>query len=342
LVRAVTVPTTAGVDDRNTDSPLVSVITIFWNAPVSFFGEAVDSVLAQTEHRWELLLVDDGSTDDSAAFARQMAAEHPARIRVLQHPDGGRHGMSASRNRGIQAACAPYIAFLDADDVYLPEKLERQLAILAANPDAGIVFGPTEHWWSWTADPADRGRDTARRTGAPPGTLVPPPELVRANLERRADTPATCGVLLRRTAIQSVGGFDSVFRDLYEDQAFFFKLLLTYPAYVTAQAWDRYRRHPQAMCEVRIRDGVHADDYSLTAPRRAFLEWLERYFEVAGIHDPVLRGLLDKELWPYRHPRRHRMRQRVMVSTKRLARSALPRGVHSTVRQLIEGRRVRR
>jgi hypothetical protein len=101
-------------------------------------------------------------------------------------------------------------------------------------------------------------------------------------------------------------GFDSRFLDLYEDQAFFFKLLLAHPAYVEAQAWDRYRRHPQAMCEVRIRDGVHADDYSVTAPRRRFLEWLEAYFDQSGVQDARLRRLLTRELWPYRHPRRHR------------------------------------
>jgi glycosyltransferase involved in cell wall biosynthesis len=316
-------------------TPLVSIITIFWNAPVVFFREAVNSVLAQTEPRWELLLIDDGSTDESAGFARQVAAQHPARIRVVLHPDRGRHGMSASRNRGIQAARAEFIAFLDADDLFLPQKLERQLAILRAQPDAGIVFGPTEHWWSWTGDPLDEARDTARRTGASPETLVPSPELVRAYLERRADTPATCGVLIRRSAVESVGGFESRFLDLYEDQAFFFKLLLAHAAYVEAQAWDRYRRHPQAMCEVRIRDGIHADDYSLTAPRRLFLEWLEEYFDESEISDPGLRRLLAKELWPYRHP----VQQRMLRAASVVARAGLPRNIRSKARQWRKGRR---
>jgi glycosyltransferase involved in cell wall biosynthesis len=318
-------------------TPLVTVITIFWNAPVSFFREAIDSVLAQTEPSWELLLVDDGSTDESAELARQMATTHPTRIQVVHHPDGGRHGMSASRNRGIDKARGDYIAFLDADDIYLPEKLERQLAALRAHPAAGIAFGPTVHWWSWTGDAADVARDTARRTGAAPETLVPPPLLVRAYLERRADTPATCGVLLRRSAVESVGGFDSRFLDLYEDQAFFFKLLLAHPAYVQAQAWDRYRRHPQAMCEVRIRDGVHADDYSVTAPRRRFLEWLEAYFDQSGVQDARLRRLLTRELWPYRHPRRHQALTGAVSGSRRLARAALPRAVRRSVRRWIRG-----
>ena len=209
---------------------------------------------------------------------------------------------------------------MDADDIYLPEKLERQIEALRHHPDAGIVFGPTLHWWSWTGDPADRQRDSVRRIGVPAESSVPAPELVRAYLERRADTPATCGVLIRRAAIEAVGGFDDRFPDLYEDQAFFFKLLLVEAAYVEGQAWDRYRRHPDAMCEVRIREGRHTDDYSVTAPRRYFLEWLAEYFRRTAVADADLRRLLHRELWPYRHPRRERM----SAALRTVVRAALP------------------
>lgn len=286
--------------------PLVSVITIFRNAPTGFFEQAIASVRAQTEERWELLLVDDGSTDASTEVARAAAAADPERVRLLQHPGGVNRGMSASRNLGLEAARGEFIAFLDADDLYLPEKLERQLEVLRSHPEVGITFGPTLHWWSWTGDPDDRQRDSVRRPGAAPETVVPAPELVRAYLERRADTPATCGVLVRRAAARSVGGFDARFLDLYEDQAFFFKLLLVESAYVEGQAWDRYRRHPAALCEVRIREGRHTDDYALTAPRRYFLEWLSDHFARTGVADEGLRRLLRHELWPYRHPRLRR------------------------------------
>ena len=300
--------------------PVVSVVTIFHNAPVGFFEEAIASVLAQTEQRWELLLVDDGSTDQSPDVARRAVAANPERMRLLTHPDGSNRGMSASRNLGIQAARGEFVAFLDADDIYLPEKLERQIEVLRDHPDVGIVFGPTLHWWSWTGDPADRQRDSVRRLGVPPESFVPAPELVRAYLERRADTPATCGVLIRRAAIDAVGGFDDRFPDLYEDQAFFFKLLLVEAAYVEGQAWDRYRRHPDAMCEVRIREGRHTDDYSVTAPRRYFLEWLAEYFQRTAVADADLRRLLRRELWPYRHPRQ----QRMSAALRTVARAALP------------------
>jgi len=68
--------------------PVVSVITIFHNAPVGLFEEAIASALAQTEHRWELLLVDDGSTDQSPDIARRAVAANPERMRLLTHPEG--------------------------------------------------------------------------------------------------------------------------------------------------------------------------------------------------------------------------------------------------------------
>ena len=312
----------------------VSIITIFRNAPLGFFQEAIDSVLAQTENRWELLFVDDGSTDESPEVARRAVAAHPERMRLLTHPGRGHRGMSASRNLGLQAASGEFVAFLDADDIYLPEKLERQLEVLEVHPEAGLVFGPTLHWWSWTDDPADRGRDSVRRLGVAPESVVPAPELVRAYLQRRADTPATCGVLVRRAAITAVGGFDARFPDLYEDQAFLFKLLLVETAYVEAQAWDRYRRHPEAMCEVRIRTGDHADDYSVTAPRRYFLEWLDEYFDLTAVDDAGLRRLLRRELWPYRHPRLRRMG----AALRAMARAVVPGPARRIARRYLPGR----
>lgn len=311
----------SGLPDPEQRLPLISVITIFHNAPVGFFEEAIESVLAQTEKRWELLLVDDGSTDQSSEVARRAVAAHPDRMRLLTHPQAINRGMSASRNLGLRAARGEFVAFLDADDIYLPEKLERQLKVLQTHPEVGIVFGPTVHWWSWTGDPADRERDSARRLGVAPEIVVRAPELVRAYLERRADTPATCGVLIRRAAMEAVGGFDDRFPNLYEDQAFFFKLLLVESAYVERQAWDLYRRHPDSMCEVRIREGKHSDDYSVTAPRRHFLEWLTAYFQRTAVADADLRRLLGRELRPYRHPRL----QRSATTLRNVVRTALPR-----------------
>ena len=125
-----------------TGEPLVSAITIFLDAE-TFLREAIESVLAQTYANWELLLVDDGSTDGSTEIALGYARLYPQRIRYLEHEGHRNRGMSASRNLGIPHARGEYIALLDADDVWLPLKLERQVAILESDPESAMVYGAT-------------------------------------------------------------------------------------------------------------------------------------------------------------------------------------------------------
>ena len=119
-----------------------------------FIEEAIDSVLAQTLQDWELILVDDGSSDTSAAIAHTYATQIPARIRVLQHPGGGNRGIAASRNLGMAASHAPYIALLDADDLYEPRRLELHVDCLDKNPDVGVVFSQERYWHSWAPESA--------------------------------------------------------------------------------------------------------------------------------------------------------------------------------------------
>src|ERR687889_2435319 len=92
--------------------PLVSSIIIFLNRE-RFIQEAIESVFAQTYDNWELLLVDDGSTDGSTQIALRYAERYPEKVRYLEHPGHQNSGMSASRNLGIRYAKGEYIAFLD-------------------------------------------------------------------------------------------------------------------------------------------------------------------------------------------------------------------------------------
>src|SRR5918997_1425231 len=117
---------------------LVSTILPFLNAE-KFIEEAIESVFAQTYDDWELLLIDDGSTDGSTRIALQYAERHRGRVRYLEHPEHQNRGVSASRNLGISHARGEYVAFLDADDVWLEHKLEQQVAILSSHPEAGMV-----------------------------------------------------------------------------------------------------------------------------------------------------------------------------------------------------------
>ncbi|MGL5075870.1 MAG: glycosyltransferase family 2 protein, partial [Waterburya sp.] len=128
------------------DKPLVSVILIFLNEE-KFIQEAIASVLAQTYDCWELLLVNDGSSDRSESIAQSYVQQDPQRIYYLEHEGGQNRGMSASRNLGIQQAKGKYITFIDGDDIWLPDKLEQQVAIMEAQPDAALVCGRTQWWY---------------------------------------------------------------------------------------------------------------------------------------------------------------------------------------------------
>src|SRR5688500_5862580 len=155
-------------DDMNAD-PLISAIIIFLDAR-RFLAEAVESVLAQTRGDWELLLCDDGSADGSTEIARDYAARHPGRIRYLEHPGHANRGMSATRNLGVRHARGELIALLDADDVWLPDKLAEQVPLLRAHPEAAMLFGRTHVWYGWTGDPADAARDYVTQFPFPPDT----------------------------------------------------------------------------------------------------------------------------------------------------------------------------
>ena len=114
----------------------VSIVMPAYNAE-RYIAESIRSVLAQTFADWELLVIDDGSADDTAAIVQRQAAEDE-RIRFLKN-DRNR-GVSATRSRGVREARGEWIAFLDSDDLWLPEKLERQLALAEIHPDAALTY----------------------------------------------------------------------------------------------------------------------------------------------------------------------------------------------------------
>ena len=144
---------------------LVSVITIFLDEE-RFLAEAVESVIAQTYENWELLLVDDGSTDGSTEMARGFVERFPERIRYLEHEGHENRGASASRNLGIHYARGDYIALLDADDMWLSHKLRRQLEIMDSHPEVGMLCGASEYWAGWTGQP-EGGVITFSRSACP-------------------------------------------------------------------------------------------------------------------------------------------------------------------------------
>ena len=309
------------------DEPLVSCIMIFLNAGESFFVEAIESVFSQTYDNWELLLVDDGSTDASTAIALRYAQQHPKKVRYLEHERHQNLGMSATRNLGVRYSKGDYIAFLDADDVWLPQKLEKQVAILEAQPQAGMVYGSTLMWFSWTNNPEDEKRDRGRHLGIQPDTLVTPPILFKLFLKGRALPPGTCSVLIRSELFGKVGGFEESFRGMYEDQAFFYKICLKVPVFIEGGCWDRYRQHPNSSCYIAESLG----QFRFGEPNSAhlnFLVWLEKYLTQEAINDAEIWQLFSQVLWPYKHNKLYNLLQpyqKVKQAVRRQASQLLKR-----------------
>lgn len=167
-------------------SGLVSIVVPVYNAE-SFLGETIGYVQAQTYTEWELLLVDDCSTDGSRALIETKGKED-GRIRlVVQHENGG---AARARNRGVREALGQYLCFLDADDIWLSDKLHTELAALqsiqAANPQAGFVF---------------MGYEFADETGRGLGKVVHVPEQITYRQALKNTTIFTSTVMIDREII---------------------------------------------------------------------------------------------------------------------------------------------
>ena len=285
------------------NKPLVSVITIFLNPVKAFFEEAIQSVFAQTYDNWELLLVDDGSTACSTEIALRYTERNWGKLQYLEHQGHQTRGMSASRNLGIRHANGDYVAFLDADDIWLPQKIEKQVAILSERPEAAMVYSSTQVWYSWTGNPGDAQRDWERGLGGfPPNTLIQPPTLLILFLQLKAHTPGTCSVLIRRSLIEDIGGFEESFRNLYEDQAFFAKVCLKAPVFLEGGRWDRYRQHTENSCSGAEKAGQY-HPFKPHPTRMTYLKWLETYLKEQKVKDPDVWHALRGALLPYQHSR---------------------------------------
>jgi glycosyltransferase involved in cell wall biosynthesis len=255
----------------STSPPCVTGIIIVYNGE-AYLDAAIASVRAQSFTDWELLVVDDGSSDGSREIVRGNALAD-SRVRLVEHPDHSNHGMSATRNLGLSQARGEFVGFLDADDIWLPDKLSEQLAAFAQHSEAAMVYGRTLIWHGW----ADSEReDFFYELGVEPDRVYAPPILFRNLLRNVYQTPTTCNALMRRSAIGAVGGFESSFKAMFEDQVFFAKMLLRFPTFVSSRCWAKYRQHD--LSSSALSAAALADE----TEQLRYLQWLGRYL---GLQD---------------------------------------------------------
>lgn len=138
--------------------PKVSVMMPAYNVE-QYIGEAIESILNQTFQDFELIIIDDGSTDDTYALGRQYAQSH-ANIRLLQNEQN--RGIAYTRNRLLEKAKGEYLAVLDSDDVSLPDRLEKQVRFLDNHPEVGLLGG----WVRYFGTPEVEGKVSERLMGA--------------------------------------------------------------------------------------------------------------------------------------------------------------------------------
>ena len=249
--------------------PKVTVIIIFLNQQ-KYLTQAVESVFTQTWRDWELLFVDDGSTDRSSEIALQFEERFSGRIKYLDHTGHANLGMSTSRNLGIAHARGEYIAFLDADDIWPAYKLERQVEILDRYPDAVLTFGRLRFFSDEPDIPIPDGLAPLR---VPPG-MVRPPTIFRQSLIGKGGMLwTTSNFLVRKQCLLDVGAFEPSFRGLGEDAVVWLKISLSHSVYAIDELLLNYRRHSGASGIIDWRNR------SLTSGWLNVMSWLHSYVQ---------------------------------------------------------------
>lgn len=228
-------------------NPLVSVIIPVYNGE-RYLTETLNSVIAQTEQNWEIIAVNDGSSDRSLEILDEASKKEPDRIRVISVSNGG---VSRARNTGVSAARGIYIAFLDQDDLWVPEKLERQIQQFRSDGTLGISFTNE----SIIDDTGSVVREkvltfnSRRNRGYVFGHLV------------FDNFIAISSVMLTRELFIKIGGFDSRY-SLAEDYDFLLKAVKKVPVDYIDESLLLYREHGESGTHKKI-DQITCESFSV-------------------------------------------------------------------------------
>ena len=235
----------------------ISVVIPCYNA-APYLAATLDSVLAQDVAGLDVIVVDDGSSDGSAA----LVANNYPQVRLLRQSNAG---IAAARNSGIAAARGDWVAFIDADDIWLPGKLRAQLEQLQAKPDCRLSYTAWQDWPSQAAGPAPHelaavaasAADASRWDGAS-GWIYP---------QLLLDCVVwTSTVLVQRTLLAEIGGFDTSLR-VGEDYDLWLRASRVTPIARVARPYALYRQHPASITRALPDDNYRAQVVSLALAR---------------------------------------------------------------------------
>ena len=265
-------------------TPLVSIVMPVYNRAWCV-ADAIESVLTINRAELELVIVDDGSDDGTPQILAKYAARHPERVQVRTHPERANRGIAASRNLGITHSCGKYLAFLDSDDIYLPDRFRYAIEWLENHRDFLACVEPYLIEEVGQGEPAKEVRHLTDVSPANSGWL-------RAMLSTNTywNMPV---ITLRREVFERFGGFDESLR-FAEETSLWLKLAAVGAVGVAQD------RHPVAC--VRRHGGHSWDSSDRMADRRTFLHvlldalaWAEDCRDLA---EPV-REILREKLQTY-------------------------------------------
>jgi glycosyltransferase involved in cell wall biosynthesis len=294
-----------------TEQPLISVVLCFYNEE-KFLEEAIASVLSQDYGNWELILVDDGSSDKSTDIAKEYARRYYHKIKYASHPGHCNEGLSASRNLGISKSAGDFVAFIDADDMWYHNKLSAQLQIFRSNPDATVLLEASNYWKSWSSP---QEKDVIVTVGAPEGLYAPPDLMMRLYPLSTGSAPCPSGIMVRRSALDRCEfeeSFKGIFQ-MYEDQAFLCKVYLNEKVYVSHACHNNYRQRGSSLVSSVYESGK----YEMV--RKYYLQWFHGYLKHHRVIDKRVWSLFRSASMPYREPMRYQLTQIWPKIAKRIA-----------------------
>jgi len=253
-------------DQRITQSsaPLVSVIVPAYNA-ARYVGQAVESALSQTHGNTEVILVDDGSDDNTS----EVVAPYLDRIRYVRQENSG---VYAARNAGTRISRGDYVAFLDADDVWETGKLAAQVDVMEKQPEYGAVHTDTS-----TIDREGRliRRSVNSRRQSKNGMVF------EEFFEQNMAVILLSTVLIRRECFEALGDFDERF-PMVTDYGFFLELAFRYPIGYIPESLVRYRMTPGSLSRRSAAENVSCRETIL-------LEFIERHADYFGERPRLLK-----------------------------------------------------